>query len=396
MAELARAAQVAWQAHGAPQVSGRLSERIDTVAAEFLTPKEMSYRFVFSPKTALENYRACGLLTSQKERTLRAAAELARPGALTDFDGCIQSGAQLFEKADKGSGFSPSSLQELAACPMKYFFNKGLGLEEPDEAYSRRELSPDKRGTAYHEVLQDFYQELLRLGVTRELFDSGVAEYIERALAKRYTLQSGQKFGIYPLVWEMILEELRTQLVAFAQADVKQLGAFVPSYFEQQFSGLRVPGLPFALGGIIDRIDLNEKEKTFVVADYKSSKKGGNDLAKAFFTHLIFQPFLYVLAAEKWTQLSGYKAAGSCLLSIRKGYCRRDLPAAQITQMYDKAVAFLTQLGDVIKSGTFFLNPSELCTYCPYSRICRKDSFTCLMRARKSAARKSLEEARRV
>ena len=396
VAELARAAQRVWQGENAQQLSGETGGCIGAGDEAFLTEKEMSYRIVFCRQTAVENYRACGLLSPAKERTLRAACEIVRTGPLTDFDGCIKSGAQVFEKADSGAGFSPSSLQELAGCPMKYFFDKGLGLEEPDEAYSRRELSPDKRGTAYHEVMQDFYQELLRSGLTHELFDTGVAEYIDRALAKHYTLQSGQKFGIYPLVWEMILEEMRAQLTAFAQADVKALGAFVPSYFEREFSKLRVEDVPFALGGIIDRIDVNETEKTFAVADYKSSKKGVNDPATTFFVHLIFQPFLYLLAAEKLPQLAGYKATGACLLSIRPKYGRIGLSAEQAAALRPAATAFLRKLAEIVKSGTFFLNPGKLCTYCAYSRFCRKDSFTCLMRARKSAVSQSLEEMRRV
>ena len=62
--------------------------------------------------------------------------------------------------------------------------------------------------------------------------------------------------------------------------------------------------------------------------------------------------------------------------------------------MHAKACAFLTRLTDLIKQGTFFMSPSELCMYCPYGMLCRKDAFKPLLRARKSAQLRALEEAR--
>ncbi len=394
LAELARAARLAWSPEESPRISGRISEQIASVLHEFLTPKELSFSIILRPDTAQENYKQAGLLTEEISRSLAAAKALNETGELNAFDGFVQSGAAVFARANEGAGFSPSALQELAACPMKYFFDKGLGLEEKDEAMSRRELSPDKRGTAYHEILQDFYTELSRLGLAHDVFDSAALEYLNRAVDGRYTKESYKMFGIYPVVWELILEDIRTRLTLFVTEDLKNLGPFTPSYFEKEFTRLDVPGLPFKLRGVIDRVDVDTEHKTFVVADYKSSKKGTKDLGADFFTHLIFQPFLYVLAAEKLPELAGYASAGSCLLSINKGYARRDLEPSAFEALRPRAEAFLTLLAEYIKKGAFFLNPSDLCDYCPYAAVCRRDSFKCLMRARKSAESRKLEESR--
>lgn len=394
LAELARAACINWSPEETPRISGRISEQIASVAPEFLTPKELSYSIIVHPESAQENYRQAGLFTGEIERSLSAARALGQTGAPNAFDGFITSGAEIFARANDGAGFSPSALQELAACPMKYFFDKGLHLEDKDEAASRRELSPDKRGSAYHEILQDFYTELFRLGLTHEVFDTAAAEYLNRALDGRYTNASYKNFGIYPVVWELILQDIRTQLIRFVTEDLKKLGPFTPSYFEKEFTRLDVTGLPFKLRGVIDRIDVDAEHKTFVVADYKSSKKGTKDLAADFFTYLIFQPFLYVLAAEKLPELAGFAPAGSCLLSINPNYSRRDLEPSAFEALRPRAEQFLTLLSQFIKQGSFFLSPSELCDYCPYAAICRRDSFACLMRARKSAQSRRLEEAR--
>lgn len=394
LAELARACGLAWTSEETVRVSGRISEQIAFVEPEFLTPKELSFSIILHPESSRENYERAGLLTEDISRSLTAAFALNETGGPNAFDGFIKSGGEIFARAEEGAGFSPSALQELAACPMKYFFDKGLNLEEKDDVLSRRELSPDKRGTAYHEILQDFYTELLRLGLTREVFDSAAAEYLNRAVDGRYTKESYKAFGIYPVVWELILEDIRARLTDFVTEDLKNLGPFTPSYFEKEFTRMSVPGLPFKLRGVIDRVDVDAAHKTFVVADYKSSKKGTKDLAADFFSHLIFQPFLYVLAAEKLPELAGYSSAGSCLLSINKGYVRRDLEPSAFEALRPRAEAFLSLLAQFIKEGTFFLCPSDLCDYCPYAAVCRRDGFKSLMRARKSAQSRRLEESR--
>lgn len=394
LAELARAADIAWSPEETPRISGRISEQIASVAPEFLTPKELSFSIILRPESAAANYRQAGLFTEEIARSLSAAAAISQAGAPHAFDGFVTSGVEIFSRANDGAGFSPSALQELAACPMKYFFDKGLNLDDKDEAMSRRELSPDKRGTAYHEILQDFYTELFRLGLTHDVFDAAAVEYLNRAADGRYTNASYKEFGIYPVVWELILQDIRTRLAQFVVEDLKKLGPFTPSYFEKEFTRLSVPGLPFKLRGVIDRVDVDAAHKTFIVADYKSSKKGTKDLAADFFTHLIFQPFLYVLAAEQLPQLAGFRAAGSCLLSINPAYARRDLEPAAFETLRPRAEKFLALLAQLIKQGSFFLNPSDLCDYCPYAAICRRDSFACLMRARKSAQSRQLEEAR--
>lgn len=395
LAELARAARLPWTADETTRVSGRISEQIASVSPEFLTPKELSFSIILQPESARENYKRAGMLTDAILLSLSSARALNETGEPNAFDGFVASGKEIFARTDDGAGFSPSALQELAACPMKYFFDKGLNLEEKEESLSRRELSPDKRGTAYHEILQDFYAELFRLGLTHNISDSAAIEFLNRAVAGRYTKDSYQAFGIYPVVWELILEEIRTQLAEFVMEDLKNLGPFTPSYFEKEFTRLSVSGLPFKLRGVIDRVDVDSEHKTFIVADYKSSKKGTNDLASDFFVHLIFQPFLYVLAAEKLPELAGYSSAGSCLLSINKKYVRRNLEPSTFEALRPRAEAFLTLLSEYIKEGTFFLRKSELCTYCPYASICRRDSFKSLMRASKSVQSRKLEEAQR-
>lgn len=391
--ELARAGELDLQADDAPRVSGRLSEQLAGVENEFLTPKEISLSFALHPQTALANYTAAGLNTPQVQASLLAAEQLARSGALNGFDGQIASGQQVFARENE-RGFSPSSLQELAQCPLKYFFDKGLRLGDPDEPLSRRELSPDRRGDTYHKILRDFYEELYQKQLTHELFDSAALEYLARVMDKHLPPDGYRVYGIYAVVWELIAQEIRENLSAFVLEDLHQLGPFTPARFEQEVASSPTEEIPFRLRGVIDRIDVDETAKTFRVADYKSSRKGTQNLAADFFKQLTFQPFVYVWIALQLSEWKNYTSAGSCLLSINKGYCRRDLPQSAFEEMRPRATAFLKMLTDFVRGGVFFLSPSDLCTYCPYAAICRRDSFKSLLRARKSAANQALEEAR--
>lgn len=392
-AELARVAELTWNAEEKPRISGLWSARLCAVDPLFYTPKETSSFIMLSRQKVVEQYQQAGLFTPDIAASVQAAHALHQTHQLGKFDGCIDSGKEIFQ-AEQRMGFSPSALQDLAACPMKYFFRKGLHLADPEEPCGRDALAPNQRGTIYHQVLEDFYKQLQQLGLTHQLFASGIAEYLDRALAKHYTVQSYRLFGIYPVVWELILSQIREQLLTFLQEEALALGTFTPTYFEKEFTALDVENFPLRLRGVIDRIDVDMQHKRFVIADYKSSRKGPSDLAKAFFSHLIFQPFLYPLAAAKLPELETLSLQGACLLSINKGYDRRDISSEELAVLRPQAQSFLERLAQLINEGTFFLNPSERCTYCAYSAICRKDNFFCLMRARKSVPSQQVEEAR--
>ncbi len=393
LAELARVCCIDWQNKQAPRISGRLAERIASFPSGFLTEAELSYSLSLHPQTAEEKYLQAGLLTEAKKRSLACALALNRTGSLTAYDGQISSGEDFLERINKKKGFSCTALQSLAACPLKYFFEKGLHLREEDPL-SRQELAPNYRGTVYHKILQNFYTELLRLGITNNTLFSGAETYLERAVSSSYTLCSYKEFGLYPVVWQVILEEICAQLRAFIADDLFTQGPYIPSYFEKEFCVFAPEELPFKINGVIDRVDVDEKSKTFLVMDYKSSKKGTKDLANDFFNKLIFQPFLYVWAAQHMEEFVSLKPAGSGLLSIKDGFSRQDLPFSRWEDMRPQAEKLLTALVNLIKEGNFFLNNEhkKVCDYCPFASICRRDAFRPLMRARKSDGHKKIKE----
>lgn len=393
LAELSRACGLNLQAADAPRVSGRLSERLASVSAEFLTPKELSLAFILNPDQASQHYQAAGLLTPQLKRVLEAAHTLRQTGEPTAFDGFVQSGPTIFARENE-AGFSPSALQTLAQCPLKYFFDKAVKLANTEDPLSRQELSPDRRGTLYHEILKDFYSELYQDKCTHDLFDSATLERLEHVWRAHCRLEDYRLFGLYPVVWDLTMQDIYAKLSVFVLEDLHELGSFTPARFEMPVTAPATDEIPFKLRGIIDRVDLDEASKTFRVADYKSSRKGTQNLASDLFKHLLFQPFLYVWIAAHLPEFKSYQSAGSCLLSINKGYERREMTASAFEDIRPRACEFFNLLAKLIEEGTFFLCPSDLCQYCPYATICRRDSFKSLLRARKCTVAQQLEEAR--
>ena len=394
LAELARAAHKDLETADVTRVSARLSERAEQTPFELLSAGELSGVLALSTD-AKEKLDEAGLLTPFAARSLDACKKLRRFAGLNEYDGVIDSGAEVFNKVN-GYGFSPSALQDFGHCPMKYFFSKALDLREPDDVLSRQELAPNLRGTAQHQILMDFYRDLYHSGLTGQLFGGALAEKLNQAADKNYTKDSYKTFGIYPVIWDIILQDIKDSLTDFVQKDADHLDGFVPSVFETFFETYYQPSEEFKLHvkGIIDRIDVNEKDKTFRVVDYKSGRKGSKDLRGDILKHLILQPFIYLVLAAQADALKDKNPAGACLLSINKGYYKQDLPQDGFDEVKPKADAFLKLLAGFIRNGKFFLNLSEHCQYCPYAAICRKDSFKSLMRARHAPEYHELEEAK--
>ncbi len=393
LAEFARAAKTDLQT-ASRYVSGRLSERLKTADLASLSAKELSL-LLAAESAPEENYLQAGLLDEGDSDSLHAARQMAGTGTLNAFDGKVQSGREIFA-SQHAAGFSPSALQDLARCPMKYFLAKGLGLKEKDEVLSRSELAPDLRGTAYHQILMDYYQRLYKEGLAGQLFAPALEARLDEAVNKNYNAQSYKQFGIYPVIWDMILKDIRDKLADFVVQDAEHLDGFVPSVFETQFEKIYSPSanVKMKLKGIIDRIDVNAQNKTFRVLDYKSGRHGGKDLTGDMFKKIILQPFIYLILAQDQPPTRGLTPDGAALLNINKGYNRQELTAQGFEAVRPRAEKFLTLLPELICGGTFFVSPGDHCQYCPYGAICRKDAYRTLLRVKHTPQAGALEEAK--
>ena len=394
LVELARAAGTDLQAAAVRYISGRLIGRLKETPPQWLTEKEMSL-LLAAEGADIGEYERAGLDRPGIRESLQAARQDASWGALHGRDGMVGCGPEILEWQNE-EGFSPTTLQDLARCPMKYFLAKGVGLKEKEDALSRAELSPNLRGRAYHQILMDYYKTLQQQGLQGELFPSALQQKLEEAVEKNYTAQSYKQFGIYPVIWELILKDIREKLADFVVQDAQHLEGFLPTVFETLFEKMYHPAadLRIKLKGIVDRIDVNPQARTFRVLDYKTARLGGKDLSADLFKKLILQPLIYLLLAQDQPQTRGLAPDGAALLSIHKGYARQELSAASFEAVLPRAAQFMTLLMDLLRQGAFFINPNDHCQYCLYASICHKDAYRALLRAKHAPQARALEEAK--
>lgn len=182
-----------------------------------------------------------------------------------------------------GSGprFSPTSLEEFAACPFRFFVSRGLGIKERPV----RRLAPSDLGILAHAVLRRLVETIRAQGIdwpglTRERSDELVAAAFDEAVKG----EVGEAFEESASGRYALRRMKRTlQAVAWAAGALARRGAFRPFAVEVGFGeGMRLPALELDAGdgrrarvqGRIDRIDVAEdgEGRRYVrVIDYKSS-----------------------------------------------------------------------------------------------------------------------------
>ncbi len=170
---------------------------------------------------------------------------------------------------------SPSDIELYLACPYSWFVQRRINPQSLDF-----ERGPMEQGNFAHEIFAEFYQVLPeKLGMKRvtqeclpsalsllsEIFDRKLSEQIEDDSA-HYLLES----HVDQIEGEKLKDAMLKSLVRQAQL----FPSFIPFASElpiELSDGITYAGAP--LVGKIDRIDIDEKNKAFVVVDYKGSVK---------------------------------------------------------------------------------------------------------------------------
>ncbi|HYC77860.1 MAG TPA: PD-(D/E)XK nuclease family protein [Planctomycetota bacterium] len=109
----------------------------------------------------------------------RAASETARrdPRSASRYEGLLEAAALPLLAATydaRSATWSASRFDEYAACPLRFFFERVLGVDAPEEP--ERDVGPLESGTFLHRVLYRYYAD----GAAEE----AAAEARERALAR--------------------------------------------------------------------------------------------------------------------------------------------------------------------------------------------------------------------
>ncbi|MGE0353542.1 MAG: PD-(D/E)XK nuclease family protein [Gemmatimonadales bacterium] len=303
------------------------------------------------------------------------AAESARGGdELSSFHGHLPEAAGRYAPGQWDRRFSPSSLETLATCPLRWFYRYALGAYPPDdpEYDPERWLDPLARGALLHRVYEQF---------TREYRDRP-ADALRPEAEERIRLILDQEIvatrDLVPppsnTVFAAEVADLAIDALSFIEMQREHGAGARWIEMELAFGGgppVHYPAGPAGLKvrGQIDRVD-QLADGSLRIIDYKTGRsdwytrdpklgpfRGGRRL----------QPAIYAVAAEqvlkRGVSRSEYWFPTQKGRNRAVGYGRDELTAAE---------AVVASLMTHLREGNFVpTNEEDDCKLCDYRDVCR-------------------------
>ena len=133
--------------------------------------------------------------------------------------------------------WSPSSLQQFAACPYQFALHGIHGLRPREEAAPLEQMDPLTRGALFHEVQFALLSASEGGGAAAGECGSGSAalEAADRTLDRIAAKYAEDLAPAIPRVWKTEIEDLRTDLRGWLQQVAQNDGDWEPMHFEFAF-----------------------------------------------------------------------------------------------------------------------------------------------------------------
>lgn len=357
-----------------------------------------------------------------------------------DFEGMPVDIKEKIEQYNSHS-FSVTELELYASCPYKFFLKYIIGLGEPEEM--KLMLSPIEKGVLMHSALYLFYSRLQKsdsISLNSEPIMDCKTPGLPLAIPIYLT---EDRFDEYRIMFRNIVTDLLNEIrfehpfFTFEEefilgidgkgglADIWMKEEFkrirdgwssVPVLFEFSF-GMKssigkpyIPAIEIADGikikGKIDRIEIENTgaERSFIIADYKSSG-AGLPSNTSIIQGKKFQVPLYIIATRqilkehyqsdmksgggvyyilnpKWDQKDQKSIAMNCIL-VPRGTKLSELYGEKksssvltkdqnLEDILNGSVESAIEIVEKIRNGEFDVVPEKsACTYCSFGSICR-------------------------
>ena len=328
----------------------------------------------------------------------------ASPG-FTEWDGNLSgalAGSRLAERLEN-TPLSPTSLEQWAGCPFRYFLGHVLRisvLDDPEEIYA---ITPLERGSLVHGILEEFIrgaQEDGTLPQPGEPWSSRHRTALESIARSNFKEAENRGVVGKRLIWTLEQDDILNDLYSFLEADTALRGRFgvSPAHFEARFgrdgdpwsaAELPVDGAhALKFRGVIDRVDTDSSGRNVLVMDYKTGSSSPYDGLKNDpidkGKHL--QLAIYSLAARNALGEDANVTAAYWFTSSRGGFALAppepfDIADENTLGRFKEGVSTIVS---GIKSGLFPANPGEPdqgdfanCRFCDFKSLCpsRKDAL---------------------
>ena len=282
--------------------------------------------------------------------------------------------------------FSPTALQNFAACPYRFLLQAVHRLAPREEPAPLEDLDPLQRGSMMHEsqfetlvALRE--KKLLPVTAANLREARAVLEQSVTTVATRYA--EDLKPAI-PRVWEDGVARIRADLVEWLRrktTEDDEVG-WTPASFELSFGlrDVRAQQDPAStldpieldcgiqLRGSIDLVERRERDGWLRATDHKSGKVRADE-ETVIGGGKTLQPVLYALAIEK-------RFVGTQIWGGRLYYCTSAgdytaVPIALTTEAREEAKLVADTIHDAIERGFLPAAPAKgECQWCDYARVC--------------------------
>lgn len=284
-------------------------------------------------------------------------------------------------------GLSPSALNKYRACPLKFYYENILGIEEPDRV--NEDLEQNELGSCIHAALENIFSRDTDSHIKAETLQQAL-DTIDSIIDQTLSIQFDH--GRSTLGRNHFLKSVaKTQITNFLKSEQKYLstvGGIEILGLEQPLSHtLDIPSSTGStrvlISGIADRIDLTNG--TIRIIDYKSGKVDGREL------HVADPDPDWTSVSDKWFQLMTYEWLfyhnhNGSHPHISGIFPLRHLNSQLLTASWEGSDIItpahlatfehmLQQLvSDLLNPDLpFQANPgNKLCAYCPFSEICNR------------------------
>lgn len=274
---------------------------------------------------------------------------------------------------------SPTQMQTLGTCPLRYLLRYVLRVRTPDEPVPSPEqwLPPGVRGSLMHTVFERALREATQTvaavaggaGIDGDAFESLVLAIVDEEADAARDLLPPPGEAMFTLERERLREDARA-FVAMVREDGLRFIALERRFGRAGTEAVAVAlpdGGAVRLAGAIDRVDRLD-DGTLVVVDYKtgsSLRYGGN--TGAFDGGRRLQHVLYAAVAE--ILFDATVARAEYHFPTRRSENHR---ARYDRQQLRDGLAIVTELLDLTGRGWFVpTNDAEDCRHCDYAAACR-------------------------
>ena len=279
-------------------------------------------------------------------------------------------------------GYSPSSLQQFAACPYRFLLHAVFQLRPREQPVRLEQMDPLTRGALFHSAQFELFRELTRTDLL-PVTEARLPEILDRAdrvldrVAARY---EDELAPAIPRVWKSEIENLRTDLRGWLQQVAATESDWLPEHFEFGF------GLPTGqdrdpsstaeearilddvhLRGSIDLIERHATRNTLRITDHKTGKAPQNR-PQYVGGGAMLQPLLYAMAAE--TLLGESVESGRLFYCTQRGdFSTVDIPLND--EGRGRLRRILQAIDTSISEGFLPAAPQTgACSMCDYTPVC--------------------------